>query len=211
MRKVFIPVMAALALSFAACGGAGNPPADTAAVEDSIVLDDNADMTLTLASKIANNDTIGFGEVAALIQNKIKELYAKGDTAAAQAYIEKVETFVEENKEKLQELDQQSTLCNMVEQVKNLPTELKEGAEQAASDVKTGVKQAAESATSQAEQKVEAAKAAAAKAATSAREDVERKANQATQKVGEVIEETDAAAKKKAEEAKERARERLGL
>ncbi len=196
MKKIFIPVVAILAVSFAACGGSTNPSSETISIEESIILDDSADITETLTEKIENNDTTGFSEMTVLINNKIQELYAKGDTAGAKAYIEKIKTFVEDNQDKLEQMNQSSSFNNVVDKAKELPSEIKKETEQTASDIKTKVKDVTEQATAKTEEKVEEVKGKAAEKVDNAKKKIEETAEKATQKTDEAV---------------ERAKQKLGL
>lgn len=116
MRKFFALAAFCIAISFASCG---NHSGAEVAVEDSLRIDTVAtlDQSQTIENVAASlTDHMEKGDAAAVkkIIEEVKEqillLVETGDNETAAQYVAKVQGFVEENKDKLQEIAAESTV-----------------------------------------------------------------------------------------------------
>ncbi|MCF0197761.1 MAG: hypothetical protein HUK02_00355 [Bacteroidaceae bacterium] len=177
MKKVFLFAMAAVAMSFAACG---NKTAENAAGVDSIdtvaVIDEVVD-PIDALTEVVNGDLTKAPELIESAKAKVQELIAAGNLDEAKKYALKLQEWAESNKEKLENAN--INVANIVDLVKGVPgaTEdaakagvdaAKADAQSVAEGVENAVKDAAKDAKAAAEQKVAEETAKAQKAATDA-------------------------------------------
>ena len=174
MKKCFVMAAAVAAMSMAACTGSTN--ANTAE-EDSIQvvsLSEGAEpgeVVDALEEKVKSGDASALSEAVETIQAELQEIIESGDTEKAAAYASQLQAFVEENAEKLKELDINTiTLNDIINAAKALPTTAENAAEEAADAVEADVTAAKDAA-------VETAKAKADEAV----EEGKAKANEAVQ------------------------------
>lgn len=197
MKKIFIAIAAVAAMTFASCGGNTTQggendsiPADSVVLEEVGVADAeaNAEAAISsLADKLKVSDVDGITKKIAEVQAYIQELINTGKLAAANVYVEKLQSFINENEEKLSALSADGT--NSVKDLLGKVTALTSGAEslagnvqEAADGAKAAVDDAVENAKAKAQEKVEEAKAKAEEKAAQAVEDAKAKAQEAGKK-----------------------------
>ena len=198
MKKIFIAIIAVAAMSFASCGnstkqGGENDTIDTAVVEEDGVAEAQTkaeEIVAGLMEKLEANDATSLSEKVAEAKAYVEELIGQGKLEAAKIYAEKIQGFIDANKDKLEAISANGTetISSLLSAVTALPT--------SASEALNG---AAEAATESANEAVENVKDAAANAVNNAKSAVEDKANEAVEN-----------AKSKANEAVENAKSKAG-
>ena len=169
MKKLFFFAAIVAAMGFAACSGSTN--ANTAE-EDSLGLviagianvEELEANVNSLEEKVKAGDAAALNEAVEAIEAELQKVIDDGETEKAAEYASQLEAFVQENAEKLQELNVNTlTLGDIIKAVKELPTTVENKAEAAADAVEadaTAAKAAAEKAAkAQADAAVEAGKA----------------------------------------------------
>ena len=183
MKKLFVVMMAMVAISFSSCGNKTEKScceADTCC-QDTVKECCGKCPIAEMSEKLEAGDAEGVAAALAQAGEKIEALLSEGKTEEAQKVASAVKEFVEANKEKLAEA--QVTTDNIVSTIANLPATVEDAAEAGAEAVKTDAKAAADAA-------VEAGKAKAEEKANEAVEAGKAKANAA-------IDDAASAAKKK--------------
>lgn len=207
MKKILTFVMAAIAMSFVACGSKTGSTAEPDSLafesiaEEEAPVDQAKAIVALLQEQIQNADPEQLKAIGAQITEKIAEFIAAGDTEAAKSFTEVIDNFLTENAEKAKESGIATTVTEAISNVEGIPSSLVEAAQSAATGVATetnaqaaavqesvnAAKEAIEAAPEAAKQ---AAKAKAEEAAAAAQQKAQESANQA-------IDEAAAAAKKK--------------
>ena len=197
--KKSIRIVAAFvaALSLTACTGSTN--ANTSE-EDSIQVvsltegAEPAEVVNVLEEKVNAGDATSLNQAVETIQTELQEIIESGDVEKAAAYASQIKAFIDENAEKLQELNINTlTLNDIINAAKALPTTAEEAAESAADAVEAdaiAAKDAAvDAAKAKADEVVEEGKAKANEAvetgkakANEAVQDAANKANDAATK-----------------------------
>ena len=180
MKKIFTLVAVATAMSFAACTGStgsANTEADSLAVEESteITVDQ-------LVETVQSGDAEATAKAVETAKAELEQIIATGDVEKAAAYASQIQAFVENNAEKLQNLDINTmTLQQIINTVKNIPTAAEGIANDAADAVKADAEAAKDAAIEAAQAKADEAKEAAQAKANEAVEAGKAKANEAVQ------------------------------
>ena len=199
MKKIYALAAAVAVVLFSSCGG---NTGSNVAEEDSLNIDTVAtleqpaeDLQAELNQTLQDGDAAEINEAIEKVAADIQTALESGDQEAAKKkYASQIKAFVDENADKLKDLDVNTlTVSSLIETVKNLP----ESVEATADDAKNAVKADAEAAKADAEAK---AKQAVEDAKAKASETVDEAANQAAEKADKALQ--DAAAK---------AKEKLGL
>ena len=185
--KKSIRIVAAFvaALSLTACTGSTN--ANTSE-EDSIQVvsltegAEPAEVVNVLEEKVNAGDATSLNQAVETIQTELQEIIESGDVEKAAAYASQIKAFIDENAEKLQELNINTlTLNDIINAAKALPTTAEEAAESAADAVEAdaiAAKDAAvDAAKAKADEVVEEGKAKANEAVETGK----AKANEAVQ------------------------------
>lgn len=161
MKKIFMFVMAAVAMTFASCG---NKTEGDVATEDSLSIDTIAtidaeqDPVQALTAAVEAGDASKITELINQAGEKLQSL--TGEEAKTYAY--QLQKFVEENKEKLEAVSvSTTTLSDLVNAVTNLPETATDAANAAADAAKADAQKVADDAKAAAQQKAEEVKAAA--------------------------------------------------
>lgn len=223
MKKIILMAVAvaAFTFTFTSCGGnntsdANAENADTTAVggeeavtDEAVSAAEEATSKLDAVLSAENVNPAKVTEAVQAIEQKVKELQESGNVEAAAAYASKVKTYLEENKEKLKNIDPSSlAVVDLVNAAANLP----ESAKDAASDAVEAVTGDASAAKSAGKAVVEGAKSAAKSAVNEAKTNVE---NAAKSKVEEgkakVQQKADEAVQKGAKKASDAVNKALGL
>ena len=207
MKKLFSLVFLAAVISLASCGGrsaAEKTEEDSLKIDTVAVLDEPTmpAVVSTLTEVVKSGDASKVQELVGQAVLEIQKLVADGKAAAADVYASKVQEFIETNKEKLQSLDvNTTTITDLVNMVKALPTKAAETADAAAAAVKADAETTKQAIKDAANKKAEEVKAAADQqvedAKVKANEKVEEATNKAAEKAAEAIDNAAAAAKKK--------------
>lgn len=207
MKKLFSLVAMAAVISLASCGGrsaADKVEEDSLKIDTVAVLDEPTvpAVVSTLTEVVKSGDATKVTDLVGQAAQELQKLVADGKAAAAAVYASKVQEFIETNKEKLQNLNvNTTTITDLVNMVKALPTEAAETADAAAAAVKADAETAKQALKDAANQKAEEVKAAADQqvedAKAKANEKVEEATNKAAEKAGEAIDNAAASVKKK--------------
>ena len=187
MKKLFIMLMAAIAMSFASCG---NKNAQSADANEAETISETENVTADLAAQLDAGDVNKFQEALNEAQAKAAELM-KENPEEAKAYLESVQSYLNENIEKVKEVVGDNaivaaTVTALVETpaesiLNNLQNVVNE-AESAAEAKNEEMKQAAEN-------QVNAAKQAANDKANEAKQAAANKVNEGAQKVNDKVNE----------------------
>lgn len=208
MRKVFLMAMAAIAFIFAGCGDKKTTPNDNQA-DTTIVMDESADatadsLTSELDTQLSQNNTDAIQATLTSLQNKYAELVASGKLETAQAYVGKIQQFLNDNAEKIKAAAANNpSIAALVTGIQNLPTTAEATAEQAEEAVKNMMKKA-EHETNQAIDK-------AKQEATKATDNANAQMNETKDKAGKALDKSAEEANKKVNQARGQIRKGLGL
>ena len=201
MKKIVLAVMAVAAIGMTSCGNKTQQAeaVDSVAIVDSLAGEAAQGVIDQLGAQLQAGDTTKLQEVLTTAKEKIAQLL-KENPQVAKEYVAKVQTYLKENADKVKEvvgdnaavatavsaitdIDPESVVNGLIEQVGDAANNAKDAAVDAASNAK-------DAAVNAANQQVEAGKAAA-----------EQKANEVKDAAKQKVEDTKAAAKQKANEA----------
>ncbi|MGN1260197.1 MAG: hypothetical protein ACI4UC_03725, partial [Alloprevotella sp.] len=158
MKKILVMAFAMAAMMFSACGNKQAAPvneADSTAVgtEVETAVEEAQALGETLAGQLQGMDAEGVKSTIEEVKNKYEELVAAGKTEEANAYASQVQEFINTHAEELQNVTSgNATVVDLIEAVKNLPTNVKNSAAEAASAVKSDVENAANTAVDNAKE-----------------------------------------------------------
>lgn len=209
MKKLFYSVLAVVAVTAVSCNSKSTPAseevADTTAVvetvDSAVVVTEAEELAKEMTENLSADKKDKLAELSKKAQERISQLIAAGDTAAARAYSAQLKKFVSDNVEKIRSIangDQTvNSLVNIVsttsakDLVEGVKNAVKADADAIASDVEAGVKQKVEDAKADAQAKVEnvkaEAKAKAEEAKQNLRNEVNNKVNESAQKANQKI------------------------
>ncbi len=219
MKKIFIAIAAVAAMTFASCGnqtaqgeGTDSVAIDTTVVEETGVAEAQTEaeaVVAGLAEQLNANNAEGLAQKVEAAKAYVQELVNSGKLEAAKVYAEKIQAFVDENKEKLDAITSgNSTISELISTVTALPSSASEAvsgaaesAEGAANSAVDAAKSAVESGKSAVNDAKDAAKAKANEVVNEAKTAAENKANEA---VNDAKAKTNEAIDKAANEAKKK-------
>lgn len=208
MKKVIIPALVAVAMTIVSCGNKANQNAngvDSAAVTTEQVDEQAQAATEKLQDALTGKDSETLTAAFEKVSEEYKALVEEGKLEEAKAYASKVQEFINTHAEELSAVTEgNTTITNLVNTVKNLPTDAQTTAEEAAAAVKSDVKEAAETA-------VENAKDAATEKVNEVKEQAAEKANEAVTNVKDKANKKVEEANKKATDAINKATDKLKL
>ena len=169
--------MAVAAITLSSCGGnkaeATEDGADTLNVEAPASMDEADAVASELSAALESADAAQTTSVIAQAQEKIQALINEGNVEQAKVYAEKVQTFLNENAEKIKSVGVDVTpVTNLLQTVTNAAA----GTVSAAEETANGAVEAAKAAG---EQKVEEAKTKATDAVNAEVDKAQQKANEA--------------------------------
>ena len=202
--KKFLLVACVAVLAFASCGNKTAPAADADSTAVEANVEAFADDAVALVQKsIESADAESLKASVANLQSVYAKLVEEGKLVEAKNYALKIQEFVANNAESLKKVaNGESTILQLIEGVKNLPTTAEATAEDALNAVQTDAKTIAEGAQAAAaaavENQVEQAKAAVNEKVSEAVAPVAEKVAEAAAKVDESA----AKANEKVEQAK---------
>ena len=186
MKKIFAFAAIAAAMSLTACSGStgkGTAEEDSLTVEN--IIEEGAEpaaVVSAVAEKVQAGDATAAQDAVEALQEELKEIVESGDAEKAAAYASQVKAFVEENAQKLGELNISTlTLNNLINAAKALPTTAAETAEAAADAVKADAEAAKDAAVEAAQAQANAAAEEAQAKANAAAEEAKAKANAAVE------------------------------
>lgn len=213
MKKVFL-FAAAIALTLASCGNKsqGNA-AETDSTATEVVTDNTEDaeatanlseeskatienMTAELQKAIDTKDSKAVISTIANLQTIYKNLVAQGKLDEAKAYGSAIKSLINKNADALKNVaSSNTTIANLVDGIKNLPTSAETTAEDAANQAVNDAKTAAENkvnneinkANQKATDAVNKEKEKANKAVNDAKEKAANKVNEANQKANKAV------------------------
>lgn len=210
MKKVFVLAATVAVIMCSSCGGnTGSKVAE----EDSLAIDTVAtlesdtveDVEATLNEKLQSGDAAQIKEAIDQVTAEAQKALESGNQEQAEKYASQVKAFVDNNAQKLKDLDVNTlTVTDLVNAVKNLPA----SAQGAAQDAKDAMKSDANAAKEAATAAKDAAKASAEAAADKAVNDAKAKANE---KVDEAAAKANEKADKAVQDAAAKAKQKLGL
>ncbi len=212
MKKVFLMAMAAIAFIFAGCENKKTSPNDNQA-DTTIVMDESADatadsLTSELDTQLSQNNTDAIQATLTSLQNKYAELVASGKLETAQAYVGKIQQFLNDNAEKIKAAAVNNpSIAALVSGIQNLPTTAEATAEQAEEAVKNNAKDMMKKAEHGTNQAIDKAK----QEATKATDNANAKMNEAKDKAGKALDKSAEEANKKVNQARGQIRKGLGL
>ncbi len=199
MKKVFVLVAVACAMTLASCNGgnSGTSENDSSAVEsaeagEAAVNQELEDIKGEIEEGIATGQADAVISSIKVYKEKITALIMAGDTATAQKYIDDLNSYVVNNKETINSVSTavseaaNTTVADLVNQIAAAPSQVKNTAEEAAEGV---VNDAKEAVRSKVDETVEAQKQKASdavneqkKKASEAVSEQQKKANDAVNK-----------------------------
>lgn len=163
--------MLVAAFALVSCGGSANKDANAAPADSS------ADkMTEQLTEMVKTNDAEGITKLQNQASSEIKALYAKGDTAAAEAYKYKIIKFLKENKAKLNELK----VVDIIDNAEAVPGAIESTAKEGNEALKSDANQVSKEVQAKAKEDVNKAEAKAKDKANKAIDDASAKAQKKT-------------------------------
>ena len=210
MKKILLVACVAV-LAFASCGNKTAPAADVDSTATEVNVDEKVDEAVALVQKqLEGTDAEGLKGAVANLQTVYGQLVEEGKLDEAKAYASKIQEFVATNAEAIQKVaNGETTILQLIEGVKNLPTNAEATAEDALNavqaDAKTIADAAKDAAVNAAEEQVDAAKEAAAAKVAEATAPAAAKVAEAAAKVDEAANKVNEANKKveeKVEQAK---------
>lgn len=186
MKKIFAFAAIAAAMSLTACSGStgkGTAEEDSLTVEN--IIEEGAEpaaVVSAVAEKVQAGDATAAQDAVEALQEELKEIVESGDAEKAAAYASQVKAFVEENAQKLGELNISTlTLNDLINAAKALPTTAAETADAAADAVKADAEAAKDAAVEAAQDQANAAAEEAQAKANAAAEEAKAKANAAVE------------------------------
>lgn len=209
MKKVFMMLFAASALVIASCGGnkaekASTNDSDSVATAVAPEVQAAADsLTGALTSSLDSKDAKTVTTTLATLQAKYAELAKEGKLEDAKTYALQIQKFIDEHAEQIKNLAAgNTTITQLVDGIKNLPTSAETTAEQAAAAVSTDAQNIANAAKSAA---VNTATGAVDAAKAAAETKVNEAVSGAQQKVNDEVTKAQTKAAEKVNEASKKA------
>lgn len=220
MKKLFALAAVAAALSLSACSGSTS--ANTAE-EDSLALEtgvaggvEPAAVVNALTGLVQEGDAQAITDAVANIQNDLAAIINTGDAEKAAEYASKIQAFVEENADKLQSFNINTTTLNdIISAAKALPVNAESTAAAAAeavqSDAQAAVDAQVQTAKDKADEAVEAAKAKASETVDAAKAKANETVETGKAKANEAVQDAATKANKAASDAINDAASKLKL
>lgn len=187
MKKLFALAAVAAAMSLTACTGSTN---GNTSEEDSLGLAIAGIATVaeleatvnSLEEKVEAGDANALTEAVETLQADLKKIIEDGETEKAVEYASQIQAFINDNAEKLQELNINTlTLTDIINAAKALPANAENAAEAAAAAVEADAEAAKDAAVEAAKAKADEAVEAGKAKANEAVEEGKAKANEAVQ------------------------------
>lgn len=152
MKKLLLIFAASASMAFTSCGG-GNTTASATSDETNV-----DSLATAFETELGNaQDSASVADLIGKASKDIKDLEAKGDTAAVKAYKWKLQELIDKNKDKFQGMD----VSSAISEIANVENLSKQAVDAAKADAKTAANDAADAATTAAknDEKVKEAKA----------------------------------------------------
>ena len=168
MKKIMFMALAAVAMSFAACGGKTGAAADSdslavEATEAAAPAEQANQVVALLQEQIQNADPEQVKAISQQVAEQVSAFIAAGDEAAAEAYTKVINTFICENVEKLQQSGAATAIAEAIATVQNVPAAIVESTTQAATGVVADANAQAEAAAATVEATKQAIEAASSR------------------------------------------------
>lgn len=187
MKKVFITAMVAAAIMATSCGNkttANVNAEDSTSMVDATVSGSEDKVIDEMTKQIENGDAESLKTTIEGVSEEYAKLVEEGKLDEAKSYASKVKEFINTHSEELNTLTSGNvTITQLVNAVKNLPTDVKTTAEEAAAAVKTDAenvtKTVADDVKKEAQNKVDEAKSNAKDKASKAVNNSKNKATEA--------------------------------
>ena len=174
------------AMSLTACTGSTNP---NTSEEDSlavVTLSEGAEaeeVVNVLEKEVEAGDAPALNKAVETIQAELQEIIESGDAEKAAAYASQIKAFIDQNADKLKELDINTiTLNDIINAAKALPVNAENAAEDAAAAVQADAEAAKDAAVEAAKAKADEAVEEGKAKANEAVQDAANKANEAASK-----------------------------
>ena len=192
MKKLFFMALAACAICLTSCDSKKAQTEATESESETVASADLENATAELAAELESGDVNKFQEALNAAQAKVAEL-VENDPETAQLYLEKVQSYLKENTEKIKEVVGDNALIStavntlietpaesVINNLKAAASSVEEAATDKVDELKEQAQQQNEEAKAAVDQKVQETKAAAEK-------QIEDQKNAAKQKTGEAI------------------------
>ncbi len=221
MKKVFVLVAVACAMTLASCNGgnSGTSENDSLAVEsaeagEAAVNQELEDIKGEIEEGIATGQADAVISSIKVYKEKITALIMAGDTATAQKYIDDLNSYVVNNKETINSVSTavseaaNTTVSDLVNQIAAVPSQVKNTAEEAAEGV---VNDAKEAVKSKVDETVEAGKQQVSDAVEAQKQKASDAVNEQKQKASEAVSEQQKKANDAVNKAANDVKSKLGL
>lgn len=196
MKKLIVMAAVAAAMNLTACSGSSKTET---AEEDEIEFTTPEAVVSALNEKMQSGDVTTISEAVESVQEELLEIIDDGDMKKAQAYASQIEVFINENAEKLEQMNINTlTLTNTINALMSIPNAAGQTARDAAKAVEADAQAAKDAA-------VEAAKTQADAAVESAKAQANAAVEAGKAKVNETVEEGKAKANEAVQDAADKA------
>ncbi len=218
MKKVFVLVAVACAMTLASCNGgnSGTSENGSLAVEsaEAAVNQELEDIKGEIEEGIATGQADAVISSIKVYKEKIAALIMAGDTATAQKYIDDLNSYVVNNKETINSVSTavseaaNTTVADLVNQIAAAPSQVKNTAEEAAEGV---VNDAKEAVRSKVDETVEAQKQQVSDAVEAQKQKASDAVNEQKKKASEAVSEQQKKANDAVNKAANDVKSKLGL
>lgn len=227
MKKIFFLAAAFMALTFTACQNKTQKSAQTTDSDSIAAQTGNAkipqavskqvsQVTQTISQQLQGKDAAGLAKTMATVQTTYQQLVKEGKLQEAKTYVSQVQQFIQKNQAAVNQVASgNTTIANLINGVKNLPTSTSTTAQQAAAAVSTdaqaianGVKSLPAGTKEAAEKTV---KNAVDNAKTNGENQVKGQVDQAKQKAADAVNKTSQKASDAVNQGAQKALKGLGL
>ncbi len=221
MKKVFVLVAVACAMTLASCNGGnsgtsenGSLAVESAEAGEAAVNQELEDIKGEIEEGIATGQADAVISSIKVYKEKIAALIMAGDTATAQKYIDDLNSYVENNKETINSVSTavseaaNTTVADLVTQIAAVPSQVKNTAEEAAEGV---VNDAKEAVRSKVDETVEAQKQQVSDAVEAQKQKASDAVNEQKKKASEAVSEQQKKANDAVNKAANDVKSKLGL
>lgn len=201
MKKLFFMVLAACAICLTSCDPKKAQTEATESESETVASADLENATAELAAELESGDVNKFQEALNAAQAKVAEL-VENDPETAQLYLEKVQSYLKENTEKIKEVVGDNALVStavntlietpaesVINNLKAAASSVEEAATDKVDELKEQAQQQNEEAKAAVDQKVQETKAAAEQKVEETKQAAASKVNEGANKINEKVNE----------------------
>jgi uncharacterized protein YbcI len=201
MKKLFFVALATCAICFTSCDSKKAQTEATESESETVASADLENATAELAAELESGDVNKFQEALNAAQAKVAEL-VENDPETAQLYLEKVQSYLKENTEKIKEVVGDNALVStavntlietpaesVINNLKAAASSVEEAATDKVDELKEQAQQQNEEAKAAVDQKVQETKAAAEQKVEEAKQAAASKVNEGANKINEKVNE----------------------